>query len=202
MDIFYYSNYCKHSQKILQTLGKTTQVDQISFICIDKRSLDPKTNQVYIELESGAKVIMPPNLHSVPAMLLVKQQYHVIYGDEILDYLKPKLNIQMTTESLQQNGFANMGEPVSFQLGAGSGGSNIVSEQYTFYDMSPEELSSKGKGARRQMYNYVSANNSAITIPTPPDNYRPDKISSNVTIDSLLQQRQNEIDKNPQKMYI
>lgn len=80
----------------------------------------------------------------------------------------------------------------------GSGGSNIVSEQFTFYDMSPEELSSKGKGAKRQLYNYVSANNDTLSIDTPPDNYRPDKISTNVTIDSLLQKRQTDIgDKNP-----
>lgn len=119
MDILYYSNYCKHSQKILQTLGKTTQVDKISFICIDKRGRDPKNNQLYIELETGAKVIMPPNLHSVPAMLLINQQYRVIYGDEILDYLKPKLNIQMTTDSLQQSGFGNGGRTYFFSVGHG-----------------------------------------------------------------------------------
>jgi len=196
MDILYYSNYCKHSQKILQILGKSNQVDKISFICIDKRTRDPKTNQQYIVLENGGKVVMPPNLHSVPAMLLIKQQYRVIYGDEIMDYLKPRLNMSMhemsphTAAGMMETG----GEPMSYQLGVGSGGSNIVSEAFTFYDMSPEELSSKGKGMKRQMYNYVSANNDGMTIPTPPDNYRPDKISSNVTIDKLQQQRMSEID--------
>ena len=34
MDILYYSNFCKHSQKVLQTLAKTSVVDKISFICI------------------------------------------------------------------------------------------------------------------------------------------------------------------------
>ena len=51
MDILYYSNYCPHSQKVLQTLVKGNMSDKISFICIDKRVQDPKTNQTYIILE-------------------------------------------------------------------------------------------------------------------------------------------------------
>lgn len=37
MDILYYSNYCKHSQKIIQNLSKTNLKDKISFICIDRK---------------------------------------------------------------------------------------------------------------------------------------------------------------------
>ena len=199
MDILYYSNYCKHSKKILQILGKTNVVDKISFICIDKRSRDPKTNQVFLDLENGSKVIMPPNLHSVPAMLLVKQQYRVIYGEEILEYLQPKLNVQDNLANFASGtgGLgAQGGEPMSYQLNSGSGGSNIVSEHFTFYDMTPEELSSKGRGANRQMYNYVSANDNVITINTPPESYRPNKISSDVTIDSIQEKRNSEINKN------
>jgi hypothetical protein len=69
----------------------------------------------------------------------------------------------------------------------------IVSEQYTDYNMSPEELSAKGKGAGRKMYTYVSAADDIKFINTPPDNYRPDKLANNVTIDSLQQQRLDEI---------
>ena len=50
MDILYYSNYCKHSQRVVQTLVKGNLTDKISFICIDKRSRDPKTNQIFIHL--------------------------------------------------------------------------------------------------------------------------------------------------------
>jgi hypothetical protein len=35
-------------------------------------------------------------------------------------------------------------------------------------------------------------------IQTPPDTYRPDKLSNNVTIDTLQQQRNEEISKLPQ----
>ena len=55
--------------------------------------------------------------------------------------------------------------------------------------MSPEELSAKGKGGLRQLHNYVKANHEPIFINTPPDNYRPDKVSNSVTIETLQQKR-------------
>jgi len=91
MDILYYSNYCKHSQKLVQTLVKGNMADKLSFICIDKRTLDKKTNQTFIILENGSKVVLPPNIHSVPALLLIKQSYRVLLGDEIMNHLHPQL---------------------------------------------------------------------------------------------------------------
>lgn len=189
MDILYYSNYCKHSQKLLQSLSKNNLTDKVSFICIDKRVSDEKSNQVYIHLENGSKVIMPPNLYSVPALLLIKQNYRLIIGDEILSYFQPKME-----SAIERGG----GEPSAFHLGTGSGGSNIVSEQFTFYNMSPDELGTKGRGGQRQLYNYVPASQDILNINTPPDSYRPDKVSNAVTIDSLQQQRNEEIGRMPQ----
>ena len=48
MDTLYYSNYCKHSQRILQFLVKGNLVDKINFMCIDKRQQDDTNNQIYI----------------------------------------------------------------------------------------------------------------------------------------------------------
>ena len=195
MDIFYYSNYCKHSQKILQFLVKGDLTKQISCICIDKRSRDPKTNQLKIILENGTIVSMPPNVHSVPALLLVNKNYQLVLGDDIIHHYEPKIR-----EKLSSANFGN-GEPMGFAINAisGSGGSNIVSEQFTSYDMSPEELSAKGRGTRRQMYNYVSAADDNNYIQTPPDTYRPDKLSSNVTIDMLQQKRNADVDMGTQQ---
>jgi hypothetical protein len=184
MDILYYSNYCKHSQKIVQTLVKGNMADKLSFVCIDKRTVDKKTNQTFVILENGSKVVLPPNIHSVPALLLIKQNYRVLLGDEIMQHMHPQL------KQLNEAATGFHGEPMSFSL-ANFG--TIVSEQYTDYNMSPEELSAKGKGGSRKMYNYVSAGDDIQFINTPPDNYRPDKLSNNVTIDSLQQQRLDEI---------
>ena len=190
MDILYYSNYCKHCQRLVQTLVKGNLSNKISFVCIDKRVRDPKNNQQYIVLENGSKVVMPPNIHSVPALLLIKQNYRLLMGDEIMQHLHPQIK-QLNEVATNYNG-----EPISYTLGGSSGGSNIMSEQYTFYNMTPDELSAKGKGTNRQMYNYVSASDDIKLINTPPDNYRPDKLSNNVTIESLQQQRLNEIETN------
>lgn len=187
MDILYYSNYCKHCQKLIQTLVKGNMADKISFICIDKRKIDPKTYQTYILLENGTSVVLPPNIHSVPSLLLVNKNYKVILGDDILKHYHPQI------KASNDNATGFHGEPSAFQLGTTSGGMNIVSEQYTMYNMTPEELSAKGSGENRQMYNYVSANDDIKLIPTPPDNYRPDKVSSNITIDTLQQQRMDEV---------
>ena len=164
MDIFYYSNYCKHSQKILQTLVKGCLTDKVSCVCIDNRKKDPSTNQTYILLENGSKVIMPPTLHSVPALLLVNDRYRIIFGDEITKHFHPQL---INKQSVLSQG---QGEPLSFQLNKSSGGTNIVSEAYTFYDAPSDELSAKGNGRSRQMYNYVTTDNDLFSIETPDDN--------------------------------
>lgn len=189
MDILYYSNYCTHSQKVLQTLVKGNLSDKLSFICIDKRQIDKQTNQTYIILENGGKVVLPPNIHSVPSLLLIKDNYRIIQGDEIIKFFHNDIK--------QQSNIATNfnGEPISFQLGSSSGGTNITSEQYTMYDMSPDELSAKGNGGNRQMYNYVSVNDSINLIKTPDDTYKPDKVSNGVTIDSLQQKRMDDINK-------
>jgi len=188
MDIFYYSNYCKHSQKILQTLVKGCLTDKVSCVCIDNRKKDPSTNQTYILLENGSKVIMPPTLHSVPALLLVNDRYRIIFGDEITKHFHPQL---INKQSVLSQG---QGEPLSFQLNKSSGGTNIVSEAYTFYDAPSDELSAKGNGRSRQMYNYVTTDNDLFSIETPDDNYQPDKVAEHVTIDNLQQKRMDELE--------
>ena len=188
MDILYYSNYCKHSQSVLQFLVKGNMTDKLNFICIDKRTRDPQNNQTYIILENGKKVSMPPNVHSVPALLQVKKNYNVLLGEDIIKYLSPQVQ-QQNQAAVNSNG-----EPAGFQLVPSNMGMNIVSEQYTFYNMSSDELSAKGKGGNRQMYNYMPATHDALSaIPTPPDTYRPDKVASNVTIDVLEQKRQKDV---------
>jgi len=188
MDILYYSNYCKHSQNIIQVVSKNDLRNKISFICIDKRGIDPKNNQMYIHLENGSKVVMPPNVHSVPALLLVKQNYRVVYGQEILTYFEPYLENQKSVATKHN------GEPMAFSLNSAHG-TNIISEQFTFYNLTPDELSSKGTGGRRQMHNYVPADKDVLIIQTPPDTYRPDKLSNNVTIDTIQSQRNEDINK-------
>ena len=181
MDFLYYSNYCKHSQKLLQYLVKNNLTNRLNCINIDKRKRNPHTNQTQVFLENGTTVMLPLNIHSVPSVLLVNEKYRVIVGEEIYKYFSPKVAVQ-TAVATNYNG-----EPEAYVLGAAS---NVVSEQYTFYGMTPEELSAKGRGGMRQMYNYVAAMENGFTIPTPPDTYRPDKINEDSV--EKLQQKRNE----------
>jgi|TARA_B110000879_G_scaffold54994_1_gene77707 hypothetical protein len=187
MDILYYSNYCPHSQKVLQTLVKGNLSDKISFICIDKRQTDNKNGQTYVHLENGGKVVLPPNVQSVPSLLLVKENYRIVCGDEILRFYHKDLKSQSDVATNHN------GEPSSYQLMKANGGTNVTSEQYTLYDMSPDELSAKGNGGNRQLHNYVPVSNNMNLIPTPDDTYKPDKVSNDVTVDSLQQRRMDEI---------
>jgi hypothetical protein len=186
MDILYYSNYCKHSQKILQFFVKNNLTEQISFICIDNRKQDSTTGQINIYLENGTTILLPPNVHSVPSLLLVKESYSVIMGDAIMS------KYQNTLQTKMNNATEGNGEPVGVSLNTISIGT-IVSEQYTAYSATPQDLSTKGNSANRPLYNYVSANENGLSIPTPPDTYRPDKVSQNVTIDTLQQKRNDDI---------
>jgi len=147
--ILYYSKYCEISKKYLQLLSKSNVQKDIHFICIDKRVKD-NANKTYIILENGQKIILPENITRVPALLLLNQGYHVLYGDQILQHLKPRQEVEVRQAT--QN---NM-EPMAFALGGGF--SNIVSDQYSFLDQEPEDLEAKGNGGMRQMHNYVDLN--------------------------------------------
>jgi len=179
MDILYYSNYCKHSKEILQYLVKHDLVNQLNCLCVDKRKVDPTTGQIHLVLENGSTVLMPPNIHSVPSMMLLKENYRVIMGDEIKSRYQSQVN--------DANDYATQGngEPMSFSLGA----KDVMSESYTSFSASVEELSAKGTGGYRNMHNYVSANGHIPTIQTPPETYKSEKLSSDITVDSIQQQR-------------
>tara|TARA_Y100000992_G_scaffold229591_1_gene160919 strand:+ start:3015 stop:3614 length:600 start_codon:yes stop_codon:yes gene_type:complete len=184
MDILYYSNYCKHSKKLLTVLSRCKNIkESLSFISIDNRVVDQKTNQVFIVLENGNRVVKPPNLHSVPALLLVNEKYRFLYGDDIVDKLRPQI-ISDTEKAVNFNG-----EPVSYEFNNGSSFTNVMSEKFTYYNLTDEELSAKGNGGRRNMHNYVLANDDILTINTPADTYKPDKVDKGLTIDSLKNDR-------------
>jgi hypothetical protein len=146
--ILYYSKYCEVSKKYLQLLSKSDIQKDIHFICIDKRVKD-SNNKTYIILENGQKIILPENITKVPALLLLNQGYQILYGDQILQHLKPKQ--QQEVKQATQN---NM-EPMAFSLGCGG---DIVSDHYSFLDQDPNDLKADGNGGMRQMHNYVDLN--------------------------------------------
>lgn len=183
--ILYYSNFCEHSRKLLQTLSKTDIKKDIHFICIDKRIRE--NNKIFIILENGNKILMPDNIDRVPALLLLNQGYNILYGDAILEHFRP---VQQTM--VKQATINNM-EPLAFSFGGGSFG-NVISDQYSFLDMDAESLKATGNGGMRQMHNYVDLNMSnQMNIECPTDDFdsrNSNKIPQGLTVEQLQQQRE------------
>lgn len=147
--ILYYSKYCEVSKNYLQILSKSTSQKDIHFICIDKR-VKEENNKTFIILENGQKIILPENVTRVPALLLLNQGYKVLYGEQILEHLRPREEVEVRQAT------RNNMEPMAFSFGGGFG--DIVSDQYSFLDQAPEELEAKGNGGMRQMHNYMDLN--------------------------------------------
>jgi hypothetical protein len=189
--ILYYSNFCEHSRKLLQTLSKSDIKKDIHFICIDKRVKD--NNKTFIVLENGNKILMPENISRVPALLLLTQGYNVLYGDAILQHFRP------TQEKMVKQATQNNMEPMAFSFGGGGGFGDVISDQYSFLDMDAESLKATGNGGMRQMHNYVDLNMSnqmGMQCPTDDFDYKKsNKISEELTVEKLQQQRDQELKK-------
>jgi hypothetical protein len=191
--ILYYSNFCEPSKKLLQTVTKTQNAKDIHFICIDKRVKD-SNGKIYIILQNDQKIIMPENVTRVPALLLLNQNYKVIYGDEIYQHLRPQQQQQI------QKATKNNMEPITFQDGFnafGGFGGGIVSDNFSFLDQSDKDLSVQGGGGMRQMHNYVSlneANNLSMNLPKDDHDYKSDKLKDGETsVEALQRKREQEL---------
>ncbi len=175
--ILYYSNFCQNSKKILLLLTKSNLKNDIHFICIDKRV--QKNNNNYAILDNNDTVLIPNTVNAVPCLMLINQNYKTLFGTEITDYLKPINN------EIQQQATNFNGEPSAFSIDSGFSG--VVSDNFSFLDQNSDELSAKGNGGMRQLYNYATINHSD-KIETPPDEYVPDKIGE-VSLENLQNER-------------
>ena len=163
--VLYYSNYCDNSKKLLGYLSKSSIKNNLHYVCIDRRL--KKNNAIYVILENNQELLLPHTINAVPALLLINDNYKVLFGDSIKTYLKP-------INEIQNNISTNFnGEPSAFSLGDGLTG--VVSDNYSFLDQSSEDLSAKGNGGLRQLRNYATLEHKD-SIETPPEDYVPNKI--------------------------
>ena len=175
--ILYYSNFCENCKKLLITLSKSGIKNNIHYICIDKRI--QKNNATYVILENNQEILLPNTINAVPALMLINDNYKVLYGDAITNYLKPieQVVVQKATNF--------NGEPSAFRVDGMSSG--VVSDNFSFLDQNSDDLSAKGSGGLRQLYSYATIDYTD-KIETPPDDYVPDKVGE-VNIKNLEQQR-------------
>ena len=181
--ILYYSNHCEPSKELLTQLAKTKLQEEVHFICIDKRSQDP-SGRIHLTLENNQKVVLPPTVSKVPALLLLNQGHKVLFADDIYAYFRPK---EVATMQVATGG---NGEPEAYsvdQIGT-------MSDAYSYIDQNADSLAAKGDGGLRQMHNFMSLGEQDI-IATPADNYEPDKIGNNgsTTVEEYRAQRAREV---------
>lgn len=182
--VLYYSNYCEHSKKLLQKISSMEIKSEMHFVCIDKRIQD--AGKIYIVLENGQKMIMPESINKVPALLLL-DNYSILYGESIHDYLRPKQ--QLAIKKATNNNI----EPNAFSFSSG-GSYGISSDNYSFLDMDPTSLSATGAGGLRQMHNYIGYGDSfSITTPVDEYDYKASKIPEDLTVEQLQKQRASEM---------
>jgi hypothetical protein len=185
-NILYYSNYCDKCKDILRTVGNSEIKKDIHFVCIDKRFRDSQSGAIYVILENQQKIVLPPQVQKVPAMLLLKEGNKVIFGSEITNKIKPQNDIV----DARASGFN--GEPMAFSLGNDNiGGFGVASDNFSYWDQGSDELLAKGDGGARQMYNYATVNQSS-NIDTPADTWQPDKVNEN-SYKEMEDQRNNDL---------
>ena len=143
-------------------------------------------------MENGNKILMPDNINRVPALLLLTQDYKVLYGDSILEHFRP-VQQRMVKQATQNNM-----EPMAFSFGGG-GFIDVVSDQYSFLDMDAESLKATGNGGMRQMHNYVDLSMSnQMSMQCPEDDFdykKSNKIPEGLTVEQLQQQRDQDLQK-------
>ena len=181
--IIYYSNYCEHCKELLQYLTKQN-FTSIKYLNIDKRYT--QNNEIYLILENQQKIILPKMITSVPALLLLDNNNKLLFGKDIYKHFKPK-QISLIKDA------TNNDEPNSFSLGS-SFGNTIMSDKFSFFDMDDNELSAKGGGGTRQMHSYAAIDMND-KIETPEEDYEADKISEDITVSKLQEERAKQIPK-------
>lgn len=163
--VLYYSKYCDNCSKLLYELGKSNVKNSIHFLCIDKRV--NKAGKMYVQLDNGKLIFMPPNIVKVPSLLLLNKNNKLLIGNDAYNYIRPQVHEE------KKVAVRNNGEPLAFSLyEMGS----TLSDNYSYLDQTPESMSAKdGDGGLRQMHSFVTINQND-KIDTPPDDYEPDKV--------------------------
>ncbi len=166
--ILYYSKHCRHCRDLLVSLSKTKTKKDIHFVCIDVREKGPK-GTTHIVLTNGQRLLLPPNITTVPSLLLLH------HGNQVISGLAGIMSQMAPNEArISSQATGNNGEPLAFS--SYEMGSNL-SDNYSYLDMSADDLSAKGNGGLRMMHSYMGIGDSQ-SIATPPDDYEPNKVGT------------------------
>lgn len=264
LGILYYSKQCRHSIQLLQALQRHPQKNDIYYIPIDRRRV-LANGAVYVMLDNGQEVILPPHIKQVPAYVSFPHGGKVLLGGDIMEILFPRSAMpSYPTAAMMGGGISSgggasapmyrphppgmsggggaigfsqghgpgYGRPAPPMSGAGAamasasasssgappwGGGAMrgappqmsepsafsfgdhasMSDSFSFLDQSADELKATGNGGMRQLHGFTSIHNSYDGINTPPEDYVPNKVSGDVSLDKLREAREMDVPRKP-----
>lgn len=180
--ILYYSKYCDFCSAILQYISHSKIKKDIFFVNIDNRY--ENNGEILIRFDNNNTIPLPDIIKSVPSLLVIGVPPEVIVGDDIKDFIFDKC------KEYDQVATQNQGEPESFSF-LGGLCDFVMSDSFSFWDQDADELSAKGNGGSRQMYNYAPID-FMETISTPDEDYISDKMK-NISLDKLMSERDKDL---------
>ena len=189
--VLYFSNYCDNCKKLLHFLSRSPQAKDMHFVCIDKREKQ-SNGSTHVILANGSQILLPPNITRVPALLLLNKSNHVLFGSDIMNFLRPQ-EVEIDNQATEGNG-----EPSAFMFSSGGYSLGVNSDRFSFLDQDPESMLAKGDGGLRQMYNYATPD-MVSNISTPPDDYTPDKVGE-ISLEKLREQRERDVPRQTMRM--
>ena len=186
--VLYYSNYCDNCKKLLSVLAQNKLKEEVHFICVDKRVIG-HGGATYVILENQQQLILPPTVTKVPALLLLTQGHHVLFGDQIYQHLQPRENNFSERIAGAEN------DPAAFSMSScGYGG--VASDNFSYLDQSADSMTAKGDGGLRQIHQYATLDY-VDKIETPPDDYESNTIGNQgLTMEQIIQKRNSEVSQN------
>ena len=181
--ILYFSNNCNHSQKLLDELNKKNVLNKINLICIDNRY---KKNNITYVIVNEENIPLPPMINCVPTMC-IKPNNEILKGKEIYNYFIPltkNINDEREKINLEPNPFS-IGNETTGEFG-------VTSDNFSFWDTTPEDLSASGNGGNKQLYNYATINSNNIDEIYTPSQEETSK-KNNMSIEELEKMRNEEL---------
>lgn len=181
----YFSEYCKHSQAVLEQLNRYGLQEKFRYISVDNRIV--KNNITYILLPGGQQFPLPPMINRVP-ILLLKPSNEILSGNQILEFIKPQ------ARNIQEQKTMIYHEPNPFAFSSdGLGMSGVTSDSFSFVDSNNNHHEMRldgGTAGMRQMYNYVTADGGNMNTIQAPQNLETDKRKkSQYTLEDLEKMR-------------
>jgi hypothetical protein len=204
-NVLFYSAHCAHSRYIIDSIRGDSRkpILPIRYACVDNIRRAP-TGENVIVLPNGAQMPLPPEITSVPSLMIPTEHNRIVTGKDILEQIYPK-----KIQDLTYSGMEGRSGPLPFSMGGPKGGfrgasrgGSVVSDSFSFLSRTADEMATNGGGAK-QMFHYTPVGHRPTLFvsdaeyngTTEKDPESAKKL--NVSLDEIIQARERDIPKMP-----